>query len=104
MIYSKVRIEFSEQITAGEAVFNTFARESGTQGENRLGGDLGDAIKLCPRPLQVLAEAIVHLYDGYPPEKPNPLLQAAKEYVAKWATFDSNVAWGTDPLELAYPG
>ena len=102
--YSKVRIEFAED--TGTGVYHTFARESGTQGKERLGEDLADTLTLVPRPLVVLAKAVVETYDRREDKsKTPPLLAAARKIVAEWEEFDRKWDSGMDTASLiaAYP-
>lgn len=102
MLYSKVRVEFAEESSPG--VFNVAARESGTNGANMLGVDVGEAVRIAPRPLLVLAEAVVDVYSTREDTSNTPpLLKAAREYVKKWKEFDAAVAGGAHPLSLPYP-
>lgn len=102
MLYSKVRIEFSEESSPG--VFNVAARESGTTGDNKLGIDVGEAVRVAPRPLLVLAEAIIDVYSSREDtSRTPPMLRAARDYVEKWKRFDEAVARGASPLNLPWP-
>lgn len=103
MIYSKARIEFSEEIDSTS--FNTVARESGTLGDNKIGIDIGEAARAIPRPILALAQAIIQVYD-YREDitKTPPILKACKEYVKRWKDYDESVKNGADPTKLEWPG
>ena len=103
-LYSKVRVEFSED--CGEGVYNTYARESGSVGRSNVAGDLADAISVGPRPLAVLAEAVVKTYEmGNDAGNASPFLAAAKKLVAEWQEFDRkrDSDMSTEELLKHYP-
>lgn len=103
MIYSKARIEFSEETYPGG--YNTVARESGTIGDNQIGVDIGEAAKAIPRPTLALAQAIVQIYSyREDTSKTPPILKACQEYVKRWKDYDEAVKNGADPTKLEWPG
>lgn len=98
--YSKVTIEFSEQVQEG--IFNVFARTSGTNGSNRLGQDLAYALDGVPRPLLVLAAAIREVMERSE-NKTHPLLKAALIYEARWRDYDVQLEQGAKATDLPWP-
>ncbi len=87
---SLVRIERTEDTSTGH--FNLAAQESGTIGRVDVGTDLSYAIKVCPRPIEVIAKALVDLNDrndsafgGLAGE----LVRVARNYLKGWEEMDN---------------
>lgn len=60
---SKVRVEIVEAV--GDGTFNAYAHESGSLGKSKPGVDLCYALDCCPRPLLVLAMAILTMNERH---------------------------------------
>lgn len=91
---SKVRIEFTEYCNSKS--YNFVAKESGTVGQIDLGTDLCYALDECPRPLQVLVEALVEYGNRFSPGGlAGRLVAAAKGILTEYQKYDKIALDGT---------
>ena len=100
MLQSKVRIEFTED--CGDGKFNLEAQESGSVGSVDVASDLCYALDVCPRPLEVIARAVVQMGSRHEGLEglAGKLMKAAQAYVDGWVEVDAASSSATAATSL----